>query len=88
MSRIEGADAPEVLFSVHSALTVCKWLKQEGRREGREGREEREEGGRAGREEGKGGRMGGREGGTCESKKSPIIQACNLSTVQDPRLDC
>lgn len=28
------------------------------------------------------GREEGRKGGTCESKKNQIIQACNLSTVQ------
>lgn len=33
-------------FFVHSALIVCKWLKQEGRRGGR--KERKEEGGREG----------------------------------------
>ena len=61
-----------------SALNVSKWLKQEGRRVGKVGGER--EGGRM-KEGRKEGRKETREGGTCESKKSQIVQACNMSTV-------
>lgn len=57
---------PEVLFLCVQCSDCVEWLKQEKKMEGEKERRERE---------------GWKGGSDFESKKSQIIQACNMSTV-------